>query len=234
MFNCIVCIYRKSVILACSKRVNFLSRSTLSSNNITCSKDDYKSTSDTLIVVALQHCLYVVYIVNFKHIECNVQYIFQFRQICVATTQINLTIKQIFSTCQPLSTPHSLSPAPTHNSIYHLYKTINFLNKCPPNFGIWKSQIRLELTDSRDIDWENFELRKSRLGYSIFVSFFVLIVCKIMVRFSLEFGSRWGPVFIGCQLVSPKPTMVESLHKDWLIQINEFCCLWNLETVYRI
>ena len=29
-----------------------------------------------------------------------------------------------------------------------------------------------------------------------------------------------GPVFRGCQLLCPKPTMFERLHKGWLIQIN--------------
>ena len=56
--------------------------------------------------------------------------------MCVATTQINLTIKHIFLSCQPLSTPRNLPPERTHNLIYHPHKTINFLNKGIPNFGI--------------------------------------------------------------------------------------------------
>ena len=102
----------------------------------TCKKVSYKNTSVTSNFVALLHFLYVVYIVNFEHIECNVQYIFQFRQMYVATTQINLTIKHIFLSSQPLFTPHNLSPARTQNSIYHPHKTINFLNKSTPSFGI--------------------------------------------------------------------------------------------------
>ena len=47
----------------------------------------------------------------------------------VATTQINLTIKQIFS---PLSTPQNLSLGHTHSPIYHLHKTINYLSKGTP------------------------------------------------------------------------------------------------------
>ena len=54
----------------------------------------------------------------------------------VATTQVNLTIKHIFLSCQPLSTPRNLSPARTRNPIYHPHKTINFLNKGIPSFGI--------------------------------------------------------------------------------------------------
>ena len=71
--------------------------------------------------------------------------------MCVASTQINLTIKQIFLSCQPLSTPRNLSPAGTLNPIYHPHKTINFLNKGIPSFGIKKSQMKLELKDSWDI-----------------------------------------------------------------------------------
>ena len=56
--------------------------------------------------------------------------------MCVATTQINLTIKPIFLSCQPLSTPRNLSPARTGNPIYHSHKTVNFLNKGIPSFGI--------------------------------------------------------------------------------------------------
>ena len=102
----------------------------------TCSKVSYKNTSVPLNFVALLHCLYVVYIVNFEHIECNVQYIFQFRQMYVAATQINLTIKHNFLSSQSLFTTHSLSPARTQNSIYHPHKTINFLNKSTPSFDI--------------------------------------------------------------------------------------------------
>ena len=56
--------------------------------------------------------------------------------MCVATRQINLTIKHVFLSCQPLSTPQHLSPARTHNPIYQPYKTINFLNKGITSFGI--------------------------------------------------------------------------------------------------
>ena len=56
--------------------------------------------------------------------------------MCIATTQINLTIKDIFLSCHPLSTPENLSPARTHNPIFHPHKTINFLNKGVPSFGI--------------------------------------------------------------------------------------------------
>ena len=48
----------------------------------------------------------------------------------VATTQINLTIKHIFS---PLSTPHNLSVGRTHSPIYHPQKTINYLARAIPN-----------------------------------------------------------------------------------------------------
>ena len=40
------------------------------------------------------------------------QYIFQFRQMCVASAQVNLTIKHIFL-CEPLSTPQNLTLART-------------------------------------------------------------------------------------------------------------------------
>ena len=64
------------------------------------------------------------------------QYIFEFRQIRIATTQINLTIKHIFLLYQPLSTTQNLLPARTHNPIYQPQKTISFLNKGIPSFGI--------------------------------------------------------------------------------------------------
>ena len=64
------------------------------------------------------------------------QYIFQFREMCVATTQTNLQFNTFFLSCQPLSTPQNLSPARSHNPIYHPHKTINFLNKSLPSFGI--------------------------------------------------------------------------------------------------
>ena len=54
----------------------------------------------------------------------------------VATTQINLTIKHTFLSCHPLSTPQNLSLAQTYNPFYHHHKTINFLNKGIPSFGI--------------------------------------------------------------------------------------------------
>ena len=56
--------------------------------------------------------------------------------MCVATTQINLTTKHIFLSCQPLSTSRNLSPARTRNPSYHPHKTINFQNKGIPSFGI--------------------------------------------------------------------------------------------------
>ena len=56
--------------------------------------------------------------------------------MCVAIAQINLTIKHIFLSCQLLSTAQNLSPARTHNPIYHPPKTINFLNKGIHSFGI--------------------------------------------------------------------------------------------------
>ena len=56
--------------------------------------------------------------------------------MCVAIAQTNLTIKHIFLSCQLLSTPQNLSPARTHNPIYHPHKTINFLNKGIQSFGI--------------------------------------------------------------------------------------------------
>ena len=55
--------------------------------------------------------------------------------MCVAVAQINLTIKHIFLSCQLLFTPQNLSPALTHNPIYHPHKTINFLNKGIHSFG---------------------------------------------------------------------------------------------------
>ena len=64
------------------------------------------------------------------------QYIFQFRQMCVATTQIILTIKHIFLSCQPLYTPQNLSPTQMHDPIYHSHKTVNFLSKAIPRFSI--------------------------------------------------------------------------------------------------
>ena len=62
-------------------------------------------------------------------------YIFQLRQMCVASAEINLTIKHI-ALCEPLSTPQGLSPARTHNPIYHPHETINFLSKVILCFGI--------------------------------------------------------------------------------------------------
>ena len=40
-------------------------------------------------------------------------YIVQFRQVCVATKQVNSTIKHIFLSCQPMGTRN-----PTYNPIY--------------------------------------------------------------------------------------------------------------------
>ena len=56
--------------------------------------------------------------------------------MCVTTTHINLTIKYIFLTCQPLSTPQNLPAARIQNPIYHPNKTINFLNKVIPSSSI--------------------------------------------------------------------------------------------------
>ena len=57
----------------------------------------------------------------------------------VATAQINLTIRHLFL-YEPLSTPQNLSPARTHNPIYHQpHKTINFLSKAISSFGISKN-----------------------------------------------------------------------------------------------
>ena len=55
--------------------------------------------------------------------------------MCVESAEINLTIKHIVL-CEPLSAPLGLSPARTHNPIYHPHKTINFLSKVIPSFGI--------------------------------------------------------------------------------------------------
>ena len=52
--------------------------------------------------------------------------------MCVAITQINLAIKHIFLSCQPLSTPQNLSLTLTHNPIYHPHETINFLSEGNP------------------------------------------------------------------------------------------------------
>ena len=67
------------------------------------------------------------------------------------------------------------------------------------------------LKESRDIHWVNFALRKSWLDYSIFVSFFVLSVCKNRL-FPKGLGLDPSPVFRGCQLFSVKPTMAGDLH----------------------
>ena len=99
------------------------------------------------------------------------QYIVQFRQMCVATTQINSTIKHIFLSYQPLVASQNLSPTQTRDPIYHPHKTFNFSDKSIPSFSVWKPQIKLELKDSTDFHWQNFELKKFCLDYSIFVSF---------------------------------------------------------------
>ena len=79
------------------------------------------------------------------------QYIVQFRQVCVATTQINSTIKHIFLSCQPLVACQNLSPTQTRDPIYHPHKTFNFSDKSIPSFSVWKPQMKLEWKDSRDI-----------------------------------------------------------------------------------
>ena len=125
---------------------------------------------------------YIAYIVNFEHIQCNVSLHCSIRQVRVATTQINSTIKHISfyhvshqsHSKSVVTTTQNLSPSvTTHNSIYHPHKTFYFSDKGILSFSVWKPQMKLELKDSRDINWENFELRKSWLDYSIIVNFFV-------------------------------------------------------------
>ena len=43
--------------------------------------------------------------------------------MCVPIAQINLTIKEIFLSCQLLSTPQNSSPARTHSPIYQPHRT---------------------------------------------------------------------------------------------------------------
>ena len=69
--------------------------------------------------------------------------------MCAENTQIDLTIKHIFLSSQLLSTHHNFSLARTHNSIYHLHKTIIFLNKATTNFG--NTQEKYSRKYSRDI-----------------------------------------------------------------------------------
>ena len=49
--------------------------------------------------------------------------------------------------------------------VYHHHKRINFLSKDIPSFGIYNSQMKIELKNSRSIHWENFKIRKSLLDY---------------------------------------------------------------------
>ena len=64
------------------------------------------------------------------------QHIIQFRQICVATAQINLPIKQMFLSYQPTGSPQNLSPTKTQNPIDHSHKIVNFSSKFIPGFGV--------------------------------------------------------------------------------------------------
>ena len=50
------------------------------------------------------YMLSILLTLNTFNVMC--QYIFQFRQICVVTKHINLPIKHIFLSCQPLSAWH--------------------------------------------------------------------------------------------------------------------------------
>ena len=115
------------------------------------------------------------------------QYIVQFRKVRVATTQIISTIKHI--SFYYVSHQSHLKVCHQHKLATHLHKTFNFSDKGIPS--VWKPQIKLELKNSGDIHWDNFELRKSWLDYLIFVSFFVLDVYKNRVLF-LGFGSGSG------------------------------------------
>ena len=89
--------------------------------------------------------------------------------------------------------------------------------------------MKLELKGSRDIHWENFELRKSWLDYSIFVSFFVLCVNKNRVLF-LGFGSRSGCWI--CYLFSLQ--WLREITQKWINTKIQFCCSYNLETCHKI
>ena len=120
------------------------------------------------------------------------QYIVQFRQVYVATTQINSTIYHIFLSCQPLVAPQNFSPTQTCNPICHRHKTFNFSEKGIVSFNVENLQMKLELKDSRNGHWWNFELQKSWLEYSIFVSFLVLSVCKNRFLLSYVFVSGSG------------------------------------------
>ena len=111
------------------------------------------------------------------------QHIVQFRQVCVATTQINSTIAYFFLSYQPTVAPKNLQPTRTRNSIYHSHKIFNLWNNGIPSFGIYKPLMILELRESGGTHWENFEFRKSWLDSS-------------------------RPIFTGWQLLSLKLTKV--------------------------
>ena len=87
---------------------------------------------------------------------------------------------------------------------YHPHKTFNFSDKGIPSLSVSKPQMKLEWKDSMDIHQENFELRKSWLDYSIFVS---------------------------CFCLSLQSAMVERI---WINTKIQFCCSYNLETYRRI
>ena len=64
----------------------------------------------------------------------------QFRQVRVATTQINSTIKHILLCQPPPAAPQNLSSTRTRNPIYPPRKIFNLSSKSIPSFGVWKPQ----------------------------------------------------------------------------------------------
>ena len=73
--------------------------------------------------------------------------------------------------------------------------------------------MKLVLKDSSDIHWENFEFWIIK-SLSVFLFW---VAAKIGFSFRKGLGLDPGPVF---KLLSLKPTIVEGLHKGWLIQMN--------------
>ena len=133
------------------------------------------------------------------------QHIVQFRQVCVATTQINSTIAYFFLSYQPTVAPKNLQPTRTRNSIYHSHKIFNLWNNGIPSFGIYKPLMILELRDSGGNPLRELWIWKVLTGL---FNFLFWVSVKLGSGFPWGLGLDPGPIFRGWQLLSLKLTKV--------------------------
>ena len=94
--------------------------------------------------------------------------------------------------------------------------------------------MKLEMKVSMDIHWENFELQKSWLDYSSFVSFSFKVSPKMGFCFSKGLGLNPDWLSRRRQLLSLQPRMVGGTTQRWINTKLQFCCSQNLETYHRI